>query len=348
MNRSLRTLSTLVLMTAAAAAAVAQETSGPALEKAVRDALVRLEQQTMDPLLLDDLRPSAPEAELVDRRRTAIARSVLTMQAQVDTTLAVLEGDVLTMLSLARNHRHLGLRKRAMRLYDLTVLADRKHEYTREILQERLACAIELGDSVAVLTQTSEIVDRKDAATYGAALSSGIEFLVATPRIGHPVRRLLDSVQSIPGLDHPSCLIRVAQARQVLGEHQNAHGLYRNLLLRLRDLDAHQTAIALMGLADTAFAMGDTARATSLYRSYRARNAGRLSAWSTYQLGNMAASRGDLERAVSLLRSICERADHTPWKESACVRLAQVRQLQGIEAELRPFGRTLGGSGRTR
>jgi tetratricopeptide (TPR) repeat protein len=348
MNPSLRTLTTLVLLTAAAVAAVAQETSGPALEGTVRAALARLEQQTVDPLLLDDLRPTEPEAELVDRRRTAIARSVLTMQAQVDTTLAVLEGDVLTMLSLARNHRHLGLRKRAMRLYELTVLADRKHEYTREILQERLACAIELGDSVAVLTQTTEIVERKDAATYGAALASGVEYLVATPRIGLPVRRLLDSVQSVSGLDHPSCLIRLAQARQVLGEHERAHGLYRNLLLRMRDLDAHQTAIALMGLADTAFAMGDTARATSLYRSYRARNAGRLSAWSTYQLGNMAASSGDLERAVSLLRSICEREDHTPWKESACVRLAQVRQLQGIEAELRPFGRTLGGSGKTR
>lgn len=319
----------------------APTSSAAPLDDAVRAALVRIEQEPVDPLLLPALATTDEEPEVVDRRRLAIARSVLTMHAQIDTTIAVLEGDVLTMLSLARNTRHLGMRARALRLYELTVLADRDHRYTREILEERVKCAIELGDSTAVVDLAFEVVDRPDAAGYGDALAASLEFLTATPSIGAAVRRLADRMQALASLDHVTAQIRIAQLRQRLDEHSVANTIYRGLLLRQRDLDAHQVAICLMGLADSTYAMGDAARARELYRSYREHNAGRLSAWSTYQLGNMAASAGDFDQAVSLLRSICEREETTPWRDSACTRLAQVRQLVEIEAALRPFGRDL-------
>ena len=336
-----RALLIAIALIVCAPVGVASRVDAAPIDDAVRDALVRLEQQTTDPLLLPAPRMAPVEESIVDRRRLAIARSVLTMHAQIDTTIAVLEGDVLTMLSISRNTRHLGLRRRALRMYELTVLADRQHRYTREILEERAQCALELGDSTEIAELALEIVGRKDAGTYGATLAASLEFLAADAAIGVGVRQLVDRLQSTAQLVDPACWILIAQVRQRLGEHETAQRIYRDLLLRQRGLDAHQLAIALMGLADSAHSMGDVARAMDLYRSYRARSAGRLSAWSTYQLGNMAASRGEFGDAVSFLRSICEREEPTPWRESACARLAQVRQLQAIEAELRPYGRDL-------
>lgn len=311
------------------------------LDEAVRAALVRIEQASVDPLLLGVQSSSVDATEVVDRRRMAIARSVLTMHAQVDTTIAVLDGDVLTMLSLARNTRHLGMRARALRLYELTVLADRDHRYTRDILEERVQCAIELGDSAAVAELALEVVSRDDAATYGEALAASLTYLSARASVGPAVRLLADRAQALTSLEHVTAWIRLAQVRQRLDEHAVANRIFADLLLRQGDLDEHQLAICLMGLADSSQAMGNATRARALYRSYRDRNAGRLSAWSTYQLGNMAASAGEFESAVSLLRSICEREEPTPWRDSACTRLAQVRQLVEIEAALRPFGRDL-------
>lgn len=330
-----------IVLAAGTVVGSATSAGSAAIDDAVDAALARLELAMHDPLLLPAPPAAVTEEEIVDRRRLAIARSVLTMRDQVDTTLTVLEGDVLTMLSLARNTRHLGERRRALRLYDLTVLADRDHRYTRDILEERVRCAIELGDSAKIAELALEIVERDDAGSYGSTLAASLEFLAADPALGTAVLRLVDRAQAAEGLVDVNCWIRIAQVRQRLGQHDAAHRIYGALLLRPVDLDDHQIAVSLLGYADSAYAKGDRARATELYELYRNRNAGRLSAWATYQIGNIAASTGDFDQAVALLRSICEREESTPWRDSACTRLAQVRQLQEIEAQLRPFGRDL-------
>ncbi len=340
-RRNAVTILPILLATLMAVGATASDESA-----LVERALVRLEDLDSDPLRLPPA-PAAPE-EIEVRQRLAIARSILTMQSELDTSLAVLTGKVLPLLSLARNHHHLGLRLRALEWYRRAEIADKKNEYADDILSERLEVALELGDSSLVADLAGEMLDRSDDSAWSPHLARVLAFLATLPDATEPALEIARRTERLDGSLDPACVIELARLYQRHDDDRAALAHYRSLLRRQRDLSPRQLALTLWGLGDTYLASGQTHRALPLLKTCREHDVGRLSAWATYQMAGLAATAGRFDEAEHLFRSICEREADTPWRDDACTRLAQVRELQEIDAALRPFGRTLPGTEETR
>lgn len=329
------------LLIAGAVVLAASWLVGPAVadeQGAVERALDRLEDLDADPMLAP-APPAAPE-EVDVRAKLAIARSIRIVEAELDTSLAVLTGDVLPLLSLARNHHHLGLRIRALQWYERVEIADKDHEYDEEILDERFTIALELGDEAMVADLAEAMLARDDAVAWTPRVARALAFLATVPgdRDAEDIARV---VMDLDGTVDADCLIEVARLHQRRDEDRDARDVYRGLVRRESRLTPRQMALALMGLADTELAVGATARAVSLYTAYRDHDLGRLSAWATYQLAGLAAADARYDEAEHLFRSLCERETSTPWQDNACARWAQMRQLTEIDEALRPFGRSL-------
>mgnify|MGYP006279625849 CR=1 FL=1 len=306
---------------------------------AVARMLDRLEDLGVDPMVLPKP-PAAPE-ELDVRERLAIARSIRIVEAELDTSLAVLTGQVLPLLSLARNHHHLGLRGRALQWYDRAEIADKEIEFSEEILGERFTVALELGDSSRVAELAGQMLDRRDASAWTARLTEALAFYATLPGADDDAARLARRIEALDGPIDADCLVELARLRQRRDEDRTAREHYRTLLRRESLLTPRQAALTLMGLADTELAMGHVQPATALLRQYREHDTGYLSAWATYQLAGLAASDARYEEAEHLFRSLCEREADTPWRDHACTRWAQMKELDEIDAALRPFGRSL-------
>jgi len=309
---------------------------------AVERALDRLENLDDDPLR----RPAPPTApteidEIDVRAHLAIARSIQTVESELDASLAVLTGDVLPLLSLARNYRHLGLRRRALEWYDRAETADKEKVFVDEILVERYDIALELGDSTLIVEGARTMLERRDAIVWTARVTDALRHLAGLPGADDDAASLARRVESLSGNVDADCSIELARLHQRRNEDQIARDQYRALVRRESRLNPRQMTLALMGLADSELALGNTRKAIALYSAYREHDAGRLSAWATYQLAGLAATAARYDEAEHLFRSLCEREASTPWRENACARWAQMRDLQDIEAELRPYGRSL-------
>lgn len=305
----------------------------------VLSALWRLEKCASDPL---DSNPpeETTNADPDARRHLAIARSILTVEAQIDSARAVLEHRVLPLLSLARNNVHLGLRRRALDWYEKASLADNRGEFSDTILEESIACAIALNDSTLLVGHADSILDRDDAREWGQTLADILGAL-EDRELGSLGVQLVDRISALGPKVGAPCRLELARYHQRQNQDLRAAQLYDELLGRQSELDDRQLALVLVGLADSRLASGNEDGARSLYTAYREHDAGRLSAWSSYQLGGLEATAGNFDQAIALFRSLCEREGSTPWKDSACDRLAQMRQLAEIEGELAPFGRSL-------
>ena len=138
-----------------------------------------------------------------------------------------------------------------------------------------------------------------------------------------------------------SCLVELARIRWENKEFPQALHLYKKALVKQDELNLRHLAITIKGIADAELQIGNIKRASQLYKMYRENDTGILSAWGTYQLAALASSDGSYKQAITLFRSICERETFTPWKDEACTRLNQARQLQDIEIELKKFGHSL-------
>jgi tetratricopeptide (TPR) repeat protein len=301
--------------------------------------LTRLESAAVDPLTLQSAVPAVPESvdELTTRRSMVLARAIQTLESSVDTTLAVLQGDVLTPLSLARNYRHLGMRRRALRWYEAALTADKHHEYTTTLRSEFSKCAVELGDSSTVVQAVRANLALADPDEVADATAQLLEFLLMGPA-GREIHDLFDTVESASPSEPPRLRLALARFFELEGAPDRARRHYRELVRQADHLDLEMVARALKGLADTTVEAGDLSRGRSLYRSYQRRDAGRLSAWSTYRLGQLAVLDGDFVAATREFRSICEREDSTPWQDDACLQLEHARQLQEIDDALDPYG----------
>jgi tetratricopeptide (TPR) repeat protein len=311
----------------------------PADTQRIETTLQRLGAAAIDPLTLLREVPTVPEKvdEIGTRHAMAIARAIHTLETSVDTTLAILEGDVLTPLSLARNYRHLGMRRRALRWYDGATTADKKREYTLTLRREISRCTVEIGDSSLVVDAIREnlrLPRPNLAADETAAL---LEQLFDRPA-GPEVITLFESVEKVRGPKSPRLQLTIARFWQDRGSASRAHELYRRLLLVGEAMDLSVAARALRGLADSAIGSGDIPTGVGLYRQYQNYDTGRLSAWSTYRLGQLAVNAGRLDEAAKNFRSICEREGNTPWRDDACTQLSHTRQLLEIEDALRPYG----------
>lgn len=333
-----RTVTAAVLLAAVCALGVGATTVG-AEGEIVERALVRLENLDRDPL---ELPPAPPAPESVEvRERLTIARSIRIVETAMDTSLAVLTGDVLPILSLARNHRHLGLRQRALQWYDRAEIADKKNEFTSEILGERTEVALELGDSTLVTRLAGQMLDRSDRLEWTPQLADVLAFYASLPNADDAALRVARRIESIDGSVDADCLIEIARLHQRRDDDTAALATYRTLLRRESRLDPRQMALTLQGLADAHLALGHVRTASTLLHAYREHDTGHLSAWATYQLAGLAATAGRLEEAAHLFRSICERERPTPWREDACTRLAQIEELEEIDAALAPYGRSI-------
>lgn len=305
---------------------------------AVDRALERLANLDRDPMLLPA--PPAPPEEIDVRAHLAIARSIQTVEAQLDTSLAVLTGEVLPLLSLARNYRHLGLRGRALTWYDRAALADKNDVFTDEILAERFEIGLELGDSLLVTEGARAMLDRSDAILWTNRLGDALGFLALSASTDDAAK-LARRIETLRGEVDADCAIELARLHQRRDEDRQARDLYRELVRRESRISPRQMSLALMGLADAELARGDTSKAAALLQKYREHDLGRLSAWATYQLAGLAAAAARYDEAEHLFRSLCERETATPWQENACTRWAQMRELHDIDDELRPYGRSL-------
>ena len=305
----------------------------------VERALVRLENLDRDPL---ELPPAPPAPESVEvRERLTIARSIRIVETAMDTSLAVLTGDVLPILSLARNHRHLGLRQRALQWYDRAEIADKKNEYTTEILSERTEVALELGDSTLVTQLAGRMLDREDRLEWTSQLAEVLAFYASLPSADDAAMRVARRIESIDGSVDAQCLIEIARLHQRRDDDTAALATYRALLRRESRLEPRQMALTLQGLADAHLALGNVRTASALLNAYREHDTGHLSAWATYQLAGLAATAGRFDEAAHFFRSICERERPTPWRDDACTRLAQIGELKEIDAALAPYGRSI-------
>ncbi len=330
----------------ASAAVLAAGPATPSVsDDALKTALWRLERLPSDPLSPSPP-PAAPVADEVrDRRYLAIARSVRTVQTGLDSVRAVLTGEVLPLLSVARNLDHLGLHRRALDWYEKAELADKDHGFSDMIRREINDVALEIGDSTLLVAQAEEFLALEDAARWSMQLGRILARLEDRP-LGSYLEQLVDRIDALGPGQAASTLFILARYRQRQGRHADAEALYQRLLNRQKELDDRQLALTLRGLADAALAGGRERRARALYRRYREHDTGFLSAWSTYQLAGLAASEGDYEDAIDLFRSICEREGRLPFRETACQRLAQVKEIEDIEDQLEAFGRDLqGGEG---
>ena len=339
--RSRRTHSTITTGVAfVAAMAIVHVASVMAdVDGAVGRALDRLENLDGDPLELPAPRPAPDSIDL--RAKLTIARSIQIVEAELDTSLAVLTGEVLPLLSLARNYRHLGLRNRALVWYDRAETADTKRAFVDELLAERFEIALELGDSVQVAAATGAMLARDDAAAWSPALARALSFLASRPGTSDDAARWGRRIEALRGPLDAECVLELARLHQRRDDDAAAREHYRELVSRESRLAPRPLALALLGLADTELALGNTRRASTLLTAYRDHDVGRLGAWATYQLAGLAASAARYEEAEHLFRSLCEREASTPWRENACTRWAQMRELNDIEAALRPYGRSL-------
>ena len=163
----------------------------------VERALVRLENLDSDPLRIPPA-PVAPE-EIEVREHLAIARSVRIVQSELDTSLAVLTGKVLPLLSLARNHHHLGLRLRALEWYGRAETADKNKEFADVILSERMEVALELGDSSLVSDFADQMLDRSDDPSWTPHLARVLAFLATLPDAVDPALDMARRIEAIDG-----------------------------------------------------------------------------------------------------------------------------------------------------
>lgn len=301
--------------------------------------LDRLETAGADPLRLQAPRVEVPESvsELETRRSLVIARAIRTLESSKDTTLAVLDGDVLTPLSLARNYRHLGLPGRALRWYRGALTADQQNEYSETIRREMAGCVATWGDSARVMEVADRLLRRSSPERHSDALADLLDALEGLER-GPEILSLVERMDALRPDSSPR--LQLAVARFWLSEErlETAHARFATLLHHRERLPLDVAARTLQGLADSAAQRGDLSRAVSLYTLYQTRDTGRLSAWSTYRLGQLAVNDGRLRAAENHFRSICEREDDTPWREDACTQLAQTRQLIEIDEALQPYG----------
>ncbi len=307
------------------------------------DALLgRLDAAAVDPLELTVEVPPVPESveDLDTRQSLAIARAIRTLETSVDTTLAILEGDVLTPLSLARNYRHLGMRRRALRWYDGAVTADKDQEYSVTLRREISECTAELGDSALVVEAILQNLRLGPASRVDDHTALLLKELADRPASTELVE-LVERIEARRGPRSPRLSLAIAQFWQRRTESGRAHAIYREMLRLGEEMDLEVTARVLKGLADTAIDVGDLATGSELYRRFQSHDTGRLSAWSTYRLGQLAVVEGRFADAEKNFRSICERESSTPWQDDACTQLGQTRQLIEIEDALRPFGLSL-------
>jgi tetratricopeptide (TPR) repeat protein len=218
-------ISTLLLALVALVGPTHADESG-----AVERALDRLANLDRDPLRL----PAAPTppSELEKRERLAIARSVQIVEAELDTSLAVLTGDVLPLLSLARNHRHLGLRRRALQWYERASLADKKKDFVDEILEERFDVALELGDSTLIVTTARTMVERDDAIRWTPRLTDALAHLAGRRQGDHAAADLARRIEALSGTIDADCLIELARLHQRRDEDHAARDQYRELVRR--------------------------------------------------------------------------------------------------------------------
>jgi len=280
-----------------------------------------------------------PEA-IEHRTYLAIARSIVTVESELDTVLAVLNGDVLPLISLARNYRHLGARTRALEWYQRASIADRRGAYREEILAEIVDTATEIGDSTHLTTLGLEIA-RGPRALERSALIGKLLAALANREVGSPVLEIVDGLEGLAGEADPNCVLEMAEIRTRNGQHDRAVLLHAALIRRYEDIPLPTLSAALRGLADGLLVMGDEHYAAELYERYRQHDLGTLSAWSTFQLGNIAAADARFQSAIGHFRSLCERESDTPWREEACQRLAHMRRLHEIDQSLGSYERSL-------
>lgn len=335
MHRSIAILLLILVATPASAGPL-----GDALEARVDRWLEAIEDHGVDPLAVTGPAPGPRAVE--GRPRLALARSVRTFEAELDSALAIAQGDALPLLVLARHYKQLGMPRQSLRWYDHAYLADGRSQHLAAILEESAEVALASADSALVLEQTWRLARRGDAPGYAVALArlvAAADRVGGSGAVGPVVDHLVDRFDEF-GVELG---VELAWQRQKAGQTAEAHALWRNLLER-EELPAPRPAARILrGLADTAALSGDPELAYALYRRIQIRDTGLLSAWSTYQLAGFAAARGDYDPAIRGFRSLCEREQDTPWKAESCWRLQHALSLEAIDDALAAYRRALHG-----
>ncbi len=311
---------------------VALSALGAGEQHLVDKALDRLDQAGGDPMAVT--MPASEPSEVDGRPRLAMARSIVTFHAELDTHLAILDGDVLPLLSLARNNRHLGLRERALDWYRRAELADRDGTFMGQIREEMADTAIEIGDSSIVLNHARLLLARDDAVMYADRIGNMLGVLLQYP-LGPGQLELARSLDRFGARLPVGCALTVARTYELDGNLPAWHAHLRGLLARGDELSLHQLAVVLQGIADSFYRVGHTAWSRSLYERFREHNVGTLSAWATYQLGVLASLDGAHDVAQKHFRSLCEREQDLPWREEACWRQTQSEAMARIYTQLR-------------
>jgi len=313
---------------------------GDALETRVEQWLEAIEDHGVDPLAVTGPPPGPREVE--GRPRLALARSIRTFEAELDSTGAITRGDVLPLLVLARHYAQLGLPRPSLRWYNHAYLADGRSQHLETILVESTGVALASAESTLVLDQTWRLARRADAPRYSDQLA---RLVAASERVGGAgavtpvVEHLADRFPEL-GVELAT---ELAWQRQKAGQLAEAHRMWRALLEREESPPALAAARILRGLADTAALNGNHELAYALYRRTQIHDTGLLSAWSTYQLAGIAAARGQYDPAIRGFRSLCEREQDTPWKAESCWRLQHALSLEAIDDALAAYRRALHG-----
>jgi hypothetical protein len=273
-------------------------------------------------------------------RHLAISRAIGELEAQWQLRGQDRETSALVALAHARNYTNLSEFDSALVWYEAAGKLDTLGLFHTEIMQERMAVASALGDSMRMSQLVTNTLGAPDLGGRDRELVLAYRWLL-TGRDSETLALLLDKVESQDGLLAGEVLFWHAFSQAWL-EERNASLANLRLLVRSGGLsggltEQQRTWVAL-AIPDQMFLLGAREQARSLYQTLQASSLDQVRVWATYQLANINFLNAEFDKAANGFDLVCEARRLGSWQDQACSMADIARELDRIRSEGEPYG----------